>query len=79
VPLPPRTDPAFTRLASALLALLMALIVAQNIAVQDLWFTDEIRVAGMILQMADSHQYIAPYAGTQPFVEKPPLITPSRR
>ena len=56
----------------AFIALLLWAI-GHILSFQDLRFTDEVRVAGIAIQMADRQLYSVPYLGTEPFVEKPPL------
>lgn len=56
-----------------LLLLLTLLVAIGGQLDHDLWTPDEPRVAGIMAEMSDRGDYIVPYLGGEPFVEKPPL------
>jgi 4-amino-4-deoxy-L-arabinose transferase-like glycosyltransferase len=66
-------SPACNRLFIAAFIALLVWAIGHILVFQDLWFTDEARVAGIAIQMADRQLYSVPYLGAEPFVEKPPL------
>jgi 4-amino-4-deoxy-L-arabinose transferase-like glycosyltransferase len=60
--------------AAAWLLLLLTLLVTINGQLDhDLWTPDEPRVAAIMATMSDRGDYVVPYLGDEPFVEKPPL------
>jgi 4-amino-4-deoxy-L-arabinose transferase-like glycosyltransferase len=56
-----------------LLLLLTLLVTIGGQLDHDLWTPDEPRVAGIMATMSDRGDYVVPYLGDEPFVEKPPL------
>jgi 4-amino-4-deoxy-L-arabinose transferase-like glycosyltransferase len=59
--------------AAWLLLLLTLLVTIGGQLDHDLWTPDEPRVAAIMATMSDRGDYIVPYLGDEPFVEKPPL------
>ncbi len=59
--------------AASLLLLLTLLVTIGGQLDHDLWTPDEPRVAAIMAAMSDRGDYIVPYLGDEPFVEKPPL------
>lgn len=59
--------------AAWLLLLLTLLVTISGQLDHDLWTPDEPRVAAIMAAMGDRGDYIVPYLGDEPFVEKPPL------
>ena len=55
------------------LLLLTLLVTISGQLDHDLWTPDEPRVAAIMAAMGDRGDYIVPYLGDEPFVEKPPL------
>lgn len=59
--------------AAWLLLLLTLLVTVGGQLDHDLWTPDEPRVGAIMAAMSDRGDYIVPYLGDEPFVEKPPL------
>jgi len=62
-----------TKQAKIFMLLMMTAVLVSGFYAHDLWFSDEIREASILVRMANEGHYAVPMLGQELFVEKPPL------